>query len=219
MSIKLMAAAWELDIPATEKMVLLCLCDHANSSGVCWPGAEGLARRCSFSERTVRKAIQWLKTHGWIAIETRAGKVSTYHIDPGSKFTPAANSAPPRKEVPDTPEAGSDEPSITIIEPSEVKSSDDDALSPDDVIEGWNALAEECGLPVVRKLTETRKRKLRTRLKQFPNIEDWRRALTEIRANRWMHGDNDRGWRADFDFLLQDKSFTKLTEGAYGKAG
>lgn len=219
MSIKLMAAAWELDIPATEKMVLLCLCDHANHVGVCWPGAEGLAKRCSFTDRTVRKAILWLEENGWIAIQKRAGKVSTYQIDPGSKFTPEPNSALPRKEIPDTPEGDSDEPSRTIIEPSKVKSSDDDTLSPDDVIEGWNAVATECGLPVVRKLTDARKRKLRTRIKQFPDIDDWRRALTEIRCNRWMHGDNDRGWRADFDFLLQDKSFTKLTEGAYGKAG
>ena len=49
-----MAAAWELDIPATEKMVLLCLCDYANGDGMCWPGAETMGRRCSLTERTVR---------------------------------------------------------------------------------------------------------------------------------------------------------------------
>lgn len=122
MSIKLMSAAWDLDIPATEKMVLLCLCDYANAEGTCWPGAEGIGKRCSLTERTVRKAIKWLMDEGLLGAQIRPGKTAVYKIDPGSKFTPEANSprnmtARPRKEIPDTPEAASDEPSRTIIEP------------------------------------------------------------------------------------------------------
>lgn len=123
MSIKLMSAAWDLDIPATEKMVLLCLCDYANAEGTCWPGAEGIGKRCSLTERTVRKAIKWLMDEGLLGAQIRPGKTAVYKIDPGSKFTPEANSprnmtAQPRKEIPDTPEAASDEPSRTIKEPS-----------------------------------------------------------------------------------------------------
>jgi len=35
MSIVLLAAAWDLEIGSTEKMVLMCLCDHANAEGAC----------------------------------------------------------------------------------------------------------------------------------------------------------------------------------------
>lgn len=93
-----------------------------------------------------------------------------------------------------------------------------DALTPQEVVDDWNAMAGRYGLPQVRKLTTSRKRRLQARLRQYPELEDWQRAFSEIAKNKWMHGDNPKGWRADFDFLLQDKSFTKLTEGAYGQA-
>lgn len=123
MSIKLMALAWDLQIPATEKMVLLCLCDYANGEGTCWPGAETMGERCSLTERTIRKALKWLEDECWIASDPRPGKTAIYRIDPGNKFTPEVNSprnmtTKPRKHIPDTPEAASDEPSKNHQEPS-----------------------------------------------------------------------------------------------------
>lgn len=92
-----------------------------------------------------------------------------------------------------------------------------DGPSPDEVVEGWNELAEARGLPMVRKLTDARKRRLRVRLREYPALEDWQRAFQHIHQTPFLCGDNPRGWRADFDFLLQSKSFTKLTEEAYGQ--
>jgi hypothetical protein len=39
--------------------------------------------------------------------------------------------------------------------------------------------------------------------------------MDALERSAFCRGENDRGWRADFDFLLQPKSFTKLLEGAY----
>ena len=91
------------------------------------------------------------------------------------------------------------------------------ALKPEHVVEAWNEMAERRGLPKVRSLTAERRRKLLLRLRQHP-IEHWTEAISAIDRNPWMHGENDRGWRADFDFLLQPKSFIKLTEGTYDRA-
>jgi hypothetical protein len=110
----------------------------------------------------------------------------------------------------------------TETETEELSSKDDcasgDALTLEEVAEDWNAMAESVGLPLVRKLTPSRRRQFKVRLREYRDIEDWQRAFKTIRETPWMHGDNARGWRADFDFLLQSKSFTKLTEGAYGQA-
>jgi hypothetical protein len=46
-------------------------------------------------------------------------------------------------------------------------------------------------------------------------LEEWQRAMDALERSAFCRGENDRGWRADFDFLLQPKSFTKLLEGAY----
>lgn len=108
MSFELAAAVWSLKIPATEKMVLMCLCDRANGARSCWPGADDIAERCSLTERTVRKCIGWLNDQGWIKVEKRDGKCSIYRIDPGNKFTPELNA--PLNDVPDTPEANSGHP-------------------------------------------------------------------------------------------------------------
>lgn len=87
-----------------------------------------------------------------------------------------------------------------------------------DVIEGWNELATIRGLSQIRKLTDERRRKLRVRLREYPDIEDWRRAFKHIHDTPFLCGENRNGWRANFDFLLQASSFTKLTEEAYGQA-
>lgn len=219
MSIKLMSAAWDLDIPATEKMVLLCLCDYANAEGTCWPGAEGIGKRCSLTERTVRKAIKWLMDEGLLGAQIRPGKTAVYKIDPGSKFTPEANSprnmtAQPRKEIPDTPEAASDEPSRTIKEPSKETLRSCASADARDLVNDWNGMAADLDLPKVAKLTEQRKRAIRSRLKQN-TMDEWKEAFRAIRRSRFCQGENDRGWKADFDFLLQPKSFTRLIEGFY----
>jgi hypothetical protein len=86
-----------------------------------------------------------------------------------------------------------------------------------DAVAAYNALAERCKLPLVQRLNPQRRTKLRRRLAECGGIEGWKLALAKLEANPWMHGDNDRGWRADFDFLLQEKSFTKLMEGSYDR--
>lgn len=94
---------------------------------------------------------------------------------------------------------------------------DPDEFTVADFVESWNETAALCGLPPILKLTAVRKRAFRCRQREFPNIDDWRTAFRCLRDNRWMHGENDRGWRADPDFFLQAKSFTKLVEGSHGK--
>jgi len=81
--------------------------------------------------------------------------------------------------------------------------------------DNYNLAAAEYGLPLAEKLTEDRRRKLRARLKEH-TLEGWNRALTNIEGTPFLRGENDRGWRADLDFLLQPTSLNKVLEGAYG---
>lgn len=90
----------------------------------------------------------------------------------------------------------------------------DPPLTKKEVLEAWDERMVPLGLPAVRKMTAQRERQLKARLKDS-TIEDWQRAFDAIERSPFLRGENDRGWRADFDFLLQPKSFTKLIEGAY----
>lgn len=88
----------------------------------------------------------------------------------------------------------------------------------DEAVRLYNEMAERSGLSKAQKLTETRKEKLRARLKDAGGIEGWRFAVSEVENSTFLKGVNDRGWRADFDFMLQEKSFTRLMEGSYRRS-
>ena len=95
-------------------------------------------------------------------------------------------------------------------------SSGDDALKVEDVVEAWNDLADARGLAKIARITENRRRQIKARIREY-QPEDWSTALAAIYNSKFLCGENDRGWKADFDFLLQPKSFVKLIEGVYNK--
>lgn len=219
-----MTEVWKSELPMTEKMVLLCLADFANDRGECWPSVDTIAGKCSCSDRTVQKAIKNLRAWGLLKLTTSPGKSHSYAINPRISFTPEDNSPPKNcakgvKNIHPRGEGRSPKPSKNHQEPSEVKSpaSDDTPLTVEEVVEDWNGLAAELDLPAVRTITPARRRAFKARLREYPDIADWQRAFATIRGSPFLRGDNNRGWRADFDFLLQAKSFTKLTEEAYGQ--
>lgn len=113
MSIKLLSAAWDLEIGSTEKMVLMCLCDYANDDGNCWPSVATMARKCSKSERTTQVALKWLRDNGFFHEEVRPGTSTIYHLNPRRICTPA-ESAPPQKTS-KTPAESAPKPLRTTI--------------------------------------------------------------------------------------------------------
>jgi hypothetical protein len=84
--------------------------------------------------------------------------------------------------------------------------------------ETWNALALRLGLPRARNLDDARKKAIRTRLREG-GLAAWTRALQAIEQSPHCRGDNDRGWRADLDFVCQARSFRRLVEGSYAGTG
>jgi hypothetical protein len=96
MSIALMTLAWQSDIAAGPKMVLLSLCDNANEQGECYPSIALICKRCSMGERTVQGHINTLVNQGCLTRKDRQGHSTLYTIDPRRICTPA-ESAPPQK--------------------------------------------------------------------------------------------------------------------------
>lgn len=89
-------------------------------------------------------------------------------------------------------------------------------LRPEHVVEHWNSMAERTGLPAIRKLTVERRRKLAARIRDHP-IDDWICVFDRIERSKFLRGENNRGWAANFDFLLQPSSFVKILEGTYDR--
>jgi hypothetical protein len=114
MSVRVMTAVWSIDLPASQKIVLLALADCANDEGHAWPGMASLAKKCSKSERTVQAMLAELETAGHLTRNQVPGKGCNYIVHPRSSCTPE-KSAPPQK-LQKTPAKSAPKPSRTVIE-------------------------------------------------------------------------------------------------------
>lgn len=87
-----------------------------------------------------------------------------------------------------------------------------------DAVASYNEVAERNGLPKCQKLTSNRVTHLKARLSDCAGMDGWKIALGKLEASQFLLGANNNGWKADFDFLLKEKSFTKLMEGGYDRS-
>jgi hypothetical protein len=124
--------------------------------------------------------------------------------DDSDLLAPCYQSAVPETEA----EAKTESETEKEAAPSEVQ----------EAFDMYNATAERCALAKAQKLTKARVSKIRARLKDCGGLEGWATALEKINQSRFCLGDNDRGWKADLDFMLQESSFVKLMEGKYDNA-
>lgn len=90
-------------------------------------------------------------------------------------------------------------------------------LAIDDISEAvaaFNEMAASHGISQVQKMTDTRRKALRGRLKDCGGIDGWRVALSKIEQSDFLTG-RSRQWRCDFDWINKPANFTKLMEGNY----
>lgn len=69
-------------------------------------------------------------------------------------------------------------------------------------------------LPKVQKLTEKRKKSIKTFLKEF-SVEQFEDICKIANSSDFLTGNKGEGWRADFDFLMRVDKATSVLEGKY----
>lgn len=75
-------------------------------------------------------------------------------------------------------------------------------------------------LPKVKIWSETRKKTLRARWKSNPKYQDldwWKRFMESVKESPFLMGKNEKGWKADLEWLITEKNFIKVVEGKYLK--
>ncbi len=88
----------------------------------------------------------------------------------------------------------------------------------DSVVSLWNGFAEQVGLKRVQRLTPKRRTLVAARLREAGGVAGFIATFDQIRGSPFLLGDNDRGWKADFDFVVKQSNFTKIMEGGYEPA-
>ncbi len=74
---------------------------------------------------------------------------------------------------------------------------------PIEIVKRWNALTES---PIAKagRLTEGRARKIRTRLKRYPELEAWDTVFRWLNTQDWCTGRTDRGWVVSLNWLIEN---------------
>lgn len=79
----------------------------------------------------------------------------------------------------------------------------------------YNTLCRK--LPSCRTMPQKRKKAVQTFLKDFTQ-EQWEEICKAANESEFLTGGNDRGWKANIDFLLRPDKAVKALEGAYTRA-
>ncbi len=81
----------------------------------------------------------------------------------------------------------------------------------------WRRVCVPAGLADVQVLSEARRAKCRTRIRDtYADPAKFEEACRAIAGSTFCTGQNDRGWRATFDFVIKDQNTAaRILEGAY----
>ncbi|MGQ6073431.1 helix-turn-helix domain-containing protein [Serratia sp. IR-2025] len=232
MSMELMVRAMKIKVGnPLRKLVLLKLADNANDQGECWPAVQYIAEQCEISKRSAQNHIQQLVKDGLVRIEERKAenglnRSNIYHLvlnNYGANPAPMGAAAAGGRVQELHPEPVSLEPVIESIPPNPQEGDDADApgkspkIKYQDVADAYNEILGD-RLPKVQELNEKRKRQIKRLLGELhePTIDAVKAYLETFSdtAGPFYFGDNNRSWRAGFDYLLRSDVLVKTREGA-----
>ncbi len=79
-----------------------------------------------------------------------------------------------------------------------------------------NAYKEICiSFPVIRHLSEARKKAIKARINSGYTQDDFITLFRMAQESDFLKGKNDRKWSADFDWLIKDSNMAKVLDGKY----
>lgn len=80
-----MSEVWGVQLPTTQKLVLLAMADHADDEGGnAYPSVSKLANKCGVSERAIQYALKQLRVAGYLEVQKAASQhyPTSYRVHP-----------------------------------------------------------------------------------------------------------------------------------------
>ena len=201
----------DTDLDAYEKCTYLVLCRFSdNKTGQSYPSRKTIAKMVGCSDRKIDKCLKTLTSKGYIKKTERQGKAGSWdtnlytilgvanHVRQGSE---------PRSHE------------LDLINYTQLNYKRDDNVTDlkkvpyQEVVEAYHQICTS--LPRVRKLTAQRRKHLNARWKELGSLDEFKEVFSRAQASSFLTGNNDRGWNADFDWLINESNMTKVIEGKY----
>ena len=81
-----------------------------------------------------------------------------------------------------------------------------------EIFDVWNGTK---GVRQCLIVSDKRRRLLEIRMGEKQFIENWHAAITRVSLSNFCCGENERGWKANFDWFIRPDTVTKIMEGCY----
>lgn len=196
--------------------------EQLTEDGMFYCTAVKLEENTGLSEYQQRQAVQSLKNAGILETKLKGLPATKYfRIDENKLFSFLQTSSEKIKEL-DVKKLNSSNNQIikkekkSLIDKSikDIGKTEKTSDSPESMfIEKYNTICTN--LPKCLKLTDKRIKAIKKLMKTYSpfDIED-----VFIKANKsdFLTGKNDRGWKADIDFILREDKFISIMENKYG---
>lgn len=225
-----------MQVSSSTKVVWLYLWDRQGKKETCWPSLTTIGRDCNLSKGTVIKTLGELQENDVLEIKhpahpSKKNKASNAYtvLLTGLKIEPVyelnrSNSCtstgaetepqPVQKLNPNVTHKNvlNNEPNAKVVFEDSRKAPSSGGDAPP-LGEYWNSKAN---LPTIRKLTPQRQAKLKARMMEPEFAGNWKEIIDRVAASSFCIGQNDRGWKADVDWILKNSTnYVKVLEGKY----
>jgi len=198
------------DLTMLEK-VLLTEISSLDTENHCIAGNEYFAEFCNCSESSITKAIRHLQDLNLIEILNFDGRHRKLRVLDFTRQSSKIYEAEYQNLRANNISNNTNKKSLIDKSIKDIGKTENSLEST--FIQKYNKICTN--LPKCLKLTDKRIKAIKNLLKQYDwmEIEDVFRKANE---SAFLTGKNDRGWKADIDFLLREDKFVSIMENKYG---
>lgn len=206
-------------------ILLLCFAKELNQNGYISHSISDISWRIRIKETHLKKALEDLYTLGILCNEEHAiyfknwDKRQFKSDDVNERVKRYRNRKETLHETP--PETETD----TESEQKQRQSIDSDESAPKTLetpkmlFDLWNQYASKSNLVSAKELSDARKSKCKSRLKERP-LAEWEKVFSLCASTPFLNGENQNEWRASFDWIISNSdNAVKVLEGKYNNNG
>lgn len=216
------------------KAIYAYIASYAGTGTTAFPGKRKIAADLKISEERLYTHRKQLIKYGYITVTQERGPGGTlgktvYTLEPIAIERPDApdtgkpSSEKPRTENPRTEKPRTENPShnnnsskINSLNNNKMgkrtESGKAAAPSPSEIVDLFHLLCPSYSKIV--KLTDGRQTAIKARLAEY-SLEQIKQAFVMAEESNFLKGQNDRGWKANFDWLVKPGNMVKVLEGNY----
>jgi len=204
----------ELNLKGNDLLVFAYIYSYSrDGQNKCYSSLETIADTFNLSKQTIINSIKKLVDNGYIIkhLCTDNTKSNSYEYNAevvkNFDYTSQKNLLPPSQNF-----LLNNNSNISISKDIDINNKIDNK----EVEWFLNNYHSTCvSLPRVMKLSDKRRKAIIKILNKFSK-DDILDCFDKIEESDFLIGNNDRGWKADIDFILREDKFINILEGKYG---